>query len=157
MLLSSFLKHLSGCHLSICRLMMWKMFINNKKPWYPPPVTVGTQVSVFYYIPYVGLNGVQFCDCSCSCVYFDCEFGEFVFSTLRSRSCFTFNQLFPFNLGGVMANCYEWTSYVFFLFLFHVCMLRQSKSWIIPNSQGPETLNNLSTYNKCKFDPYLNC
>jgi len=34
------------------------------------------------------LNGVQFCDCSCSCVYCDFEFLKFVFSTLRSRSCF---------------------------------------------------------------------
>jgi len=58
---------------------------------------------VHCYIPYAGLNGVQFCDCSCSCVYCDSEFVNFVFSTLRSRNCF---QLFPFYLGGVNAHCY---------------------------------------------------
>jgi len=46
---------------------------------------------VLCYIPYMGLNGVRFCDCSCSCVYCDFEFLKFVFSTLRSRSCFKFN------------------------------------------------------------------
>ena len=48
-------------------------------------------IRVLFYIPYMGLNGVQFCDCSCSCVYCDFEFLKFVFSTLRSRSCFKFN------------------------------------------------------------------
>jgi len=56
---------------------------------------------VLCYILYMGLNGVQFCDCSCSCVYCDVEFLKFVFSTLRSRRCFQFNWLFPFYLGGV--------------------------------------------------------
>ena len=46
---------------------------------------------VLCYISYVGLNGVQFCDCSSSCVYCDFELLRFVFSTLRSRSCFEFN------------------------------------------------------------------
>ena len=46
---------------------------------------------VLCYIPYMGLNGVQFCDWSCSCVYCDFEFLKFVFSTLRSRSWFKFN------------------------------------------------------------------
>ena len=31
-----------------------------------PPVTIGTYVWVLCYNPYVRLNGVQFCDCSCS-------------------------------------------------------------------------------------------
>jgi len=43
---------------------------------------------VLCYIPYVGLNGVQFCNCACSCVYCDSEFVKFVSSTLRSSSCF---------------------------------------------------------------------
>ena len=41
--------------------------------------------------PLYGIGGVQFCDYSCSCVYCDFEFSKFVFSTLRSRSCFEFN------------------------------------------------------------------
>ena len=51
-----------------------------------------------YYIPYVGLNGVQFCNCSCSYVYCDFEFMNFVFSTLQSRSCFQLT--ISFVLGG---------------------------------------------------------
>jgi len=53
---------------------------------------------VLCYIPYVGLNGVRFCDCSCSCVYCDSEFVKFVFSTLRSRSCFQLT--ISFVIGG---------------------------------------------------------
>ena len=41
---------------------------------------------VLVYIPYTGLAAFSFAICSCSCVYCDFEFLEFVFSTLQSRS-----------------------------------------------------------------------
>ena len=62
------------------------MFINNRKSKNHGHYRY--LIWVLDYIPQMGLNGVQFCDCSCSCVYCDFEFLKFVFSTLRSRSCF---------------------------------------------------------------------
>ena len=62
------------------------MFISTESP--KTPGHYWYLIWVLCYIPYVGLNGVQFCDCSCSCVYCNSEFSKFVFSTLRSGSCF---------------------------------------------------------------------
>ena len=51
-----------------------------------PPVTTGTYICVLCYIPYVGLNGVQLCDRSSSCVYCDCELCNSCFQRFWSKS-----------------------------------------------------------------------
>jgi len=73
-------------------------------------------VCVLYYIPYVGLNGVQFCDCSCCCVYCDYEFWNPCFQRFWSRSCICI-QLAIFVLFGGHRGLSLWIIIVSFCYL----------------------------------------
>ena len=58
--------------------MMCKMFIHNRNPG--ALYHFSYLCWVIYYIPYAGLNGVQFDDCTICCVYCDCEFKVSIFN-----------------------------------------------------------------------------
>jgi len=49
---------------------------------------------ILCYIPYVGLSGVQFCDCSCSCKYCDFEFWISCSQHFWRRSCLNSTKYF---------------------------------------------------------------
>jgi len=74
----------------------------------------------------MGLNGVQFCDCSCSCAYCDFEFLRFVFSTLRSRSCFQTGAL----LTGTKKSCI-WILVLYVLILVPHIWILAPDIWIL--------------------------
>jgi len=86
---------------------------------------------VLISITYTGLAVFSFAICSCSCVYCDFEFWNFVFSTLQGRSCWQLtNSCLLRGLEGSML----WIDIICFFYrlgLFSKCLLGVNYAWYV--------------------------
>ena len=132
----------------VCIVCMYRWFdgclLITKRP--KAPSHYRYLIWVLCYIPYVGLNGVQFCDCLKQLLLWIVENTNFK----NSKSQYTQEHevwRIVMNKHPIKCLCIYNPQIIYIyhiqkvFFWFLVCMLCRSKFLIIPNSQGPEALN----------------